>query len=105
MSIPATYDAEFLKRHRSAIAVVAIALAVARSAPLPEAEAVKNVVTLKSWRERRKAKREEWRRIEKETPLYVHRTDHSSPADGQEYSCAGEEDGRLGKQPYLGSNP
>lgn len=54
---------------RQALVLALLALALARSAPLGATGSVINAVTLKRWREMRKASRDERKRREAETPL------------------------------------
>jgi hypothetical protein len=46
-----------------------ISLALARTAPLRGAKGVGEIISLQTWREERKARREERKRRERETPL------------------------------------
>lgn len=70
MTVPglSSYSVPQVERRRLIVLLVA-ALAVARGAQLPQFANLRDAIALKAWRDERKARREERRRRERETPL------------------------------------
>ena len=90
-------------RRRPALVALLIAVALARSAPLVHSKELAETVSFKSWRDEWRARREERKRRERETPLrvtFVH--DAVVLTLSQQYSRIGEEDGGLGKSASYG---
>jgi hypothetical protein len=67
--IPASVSQVMAERRRQALLLVVISMVIARSAPF-HAKGL-DVISLKAWREARRAKKEERRRRDMETPLYA----------------------------------
>lgn len=72
MSVTSLPSQSFPQAHRRRLYIVlAVTLALLRTSQLPAAEAARDMVTLKAWREARRKRLNERRRRERETPLYV----------------------------------
>jgi len=66
---PAAHHPFTTPHRRQAAILLLIAVAIARSAPLRHVKDLIDVVLLKQWRAERRARREETKRRESETPL------------------------------------
>ncbi|TXT08221.1 uncharacterized protein COLE_05145 [Cutaneotrichosporon oleaginosum] len=70
MSVTSLPSQSFPQAHRRRLYILlAVAIAVLRTSQLPSASSARDVVTLKAWRDARKARFNEQRRRERETPL------------------------------------
>jgi len=64
-----------LNHRRNAFAILLVSVVLARSGRILDLDGVVDTLSLKSWREARKQRREERRRRQMETPLYVYMND------------------------------
>jgi len=61
-----------LNHRRNAFAILLVSVVLARSGHILDLDGVVDTLSLKAWREARKQRRDERRRRQMETPLYVY---------------------------------